>query len=458
MEKANIKKWDESQVTIETAPAPAADNRDALVNDTFDAIKRKVIKNSEAVPYMLERSIDAGCPLWSEKWFGFAELPRKYFDGHRYSVCNTILLGFQGGFYISESEARRLLGDNVKPKPGAIARRVLMPVFLGAKTPNKKELQALREGEETTNTPNSYPDFYRVERVYDQTAFEGLPLKKTRELPNTPNERNARAEKVLKDFCAANNIIFTATTGGASACCEHVEDPKAPININVPDISQFKSATAYYSVVFHECTHAANRRNGCQLTKKREELAAEIGACIVLNSLGFDPDEYIDDAAAYVREFKDAAKEKNAIKKAWKYALSSALLILKTFIDDQTADAETTTAAESTPAVNETPAPVVETAADDDGEKKAKEIDGLLIQYWNGLRKLDECWNVLQNAKLRQLEGNISERISAARSDFPAYSAKWGELNQRLANIRMVHAARERYWERAREINQERLF
>lgn len=341
----------------QATPAPAADNRDALINETFDAITKRIIKASEAVPYMLEKSIKDGCPLWSQKWFSFAELPRKYFDGTLYSVNNMVLMGFHAGFYISESEARRLLGAKIKPDARAIARRVLMPVFKDAKTPNKQELDALRNCEPIADeTKTRRPDFYRVEKVYDQTAFNGLTIKKSRELPNNENERNARAEKVLREFCAANNIVFSSVLGLGQAVCEHVENPAAPIRINVPDISQFKSSASYYSVVFHECTHAANRRNGCQLTKNREELAAEIGACIVLNSLGFDPAEYIDDAGAYVRKFKDTASEKNAIKKAWKYAQASALLILKSFIDDAIhADDD---APKQEPKTEEAPAPV----------------------------------------------------------------------------------------------------
>lgn len=358
------------------APAPvvvvAADDRDDVMKEY---LTKYDFKKADAVPNMLLDSINKGCPLWSFQWFGFAELPRRYFNGACFSVNNMILLAFHGGYYVSLTEARRFLGDKATPKEGAIARAVLRPVFKGAKNLRKSDLDALRNCEPIDDdTQQRRPDFYMVERVYDQTAFDGLELKKEKELPKNENERNAQAENIFRAFCKANNIGFLETEGNGQAVTQIITNGLGKvesITINMPSISQFKNATAYYSVLFHEATHAANAVNGCQLTKKREELSAEIGSCIVLNTLGFDPAEYIDDSAHYVQRFKDCANEKNAIKKAWKYAQASALLILDSFINEPETEApapaekqETEPAPVATvepkhePKQEETPAPV----------------------------------------------------------------------------------------------------
>ena len=409
------------------APAPvvvvAADDRDDVMKEY---LTKYDFKKADAVPNMLLDSINKGCPLWSFQWFGFAELPRRYFNGVCFSVNNMILLAFHGGYYVSLTEARRILGDKATPKEGAIARAVLRPVFRGAKNLRKSDLDALRNCEEIDDdTRQRHPDFYMVERVYDQTAFDGLELKKEKELPQNENERNAQAENIFRAFCKANNIGFLETEGNGQAVTQirtnglgKVES----ITINMPSISQFKSATAYYSVLFHEATHAANAVNGCQLTKKREELSAEIGSCIVLNTLGFDPAEYIDDSAHYVQRFKDCANEKNAIKKAWKYAQASALLILDSFINESETEAPAPIEKQETaPAPVATVEPKTEASApvepdDDDNARKeaVKELLETLDSFNAAIAYAATTGGIVHMQKAEEIKKEVASLIERA--------------------------------------------
>ena len=420
------------------APAPvvvvSADDRDDVMK-MKEYLTKYDFKKSDAVPSMLLDSINKGCPLWSFKWFGFAELPRRYFNGACFSVNNMILLAFHGGYYVSLTEARRILGDKATPKEGAIARAVLRPVFKGAKNLRKSDLDALRNCEPIDDdTRQRHPDFYMVERVYDQTAFNGLELKKEKELPQNENERNAQAENIFRAFCKANNIGFLETEGNGQAVTQIKTNGLGKvesITINMPSISQFKSATAYYSVLFHEATHAANAVNGCQLTKKREELSAEIGSCIVLNTLGFDPAEYIDDSAHYVQRFKDCANEKNAIKKAWKYAQASALLILDSFINEPEPETSAPVEKQETaPAPVATVEPETETPAtvepdDDDNARKeaVKELLEALDSFNAAIAYAATTGGIVHIQKAEEIKKEVASLIKTA-DDLGALDSK----------------------------------
>ena len=444
------------QETQQNAPAETIDD-DVLTEDEKRLLSSIDWEKGDTIPALLLRSINEKSPIWVKPWFNYASLQRKYFDGARYSIGNMLRLMLQGAnpdFYVSRTEARRILGKDAAPKEGARAYKVIKPRIWGAKNLTKNDLDALRRreyvpvemknDEEMNDLERKHAGKIRfeTESIYHQGAFEGLPLKHTEPLYRNDNERNALADKVLTDFCAANNITLCIMPGVNRACCSFVIDDDAPITITAPTIEDHKSAADYYSTLFHEALHAANRRNHCQLTKKREELSAEIGSCIVLNTLGFDSAEYIDNSAAYVKGWKDVANEKNAIVKAWKYAEKSANLILASFFEMQRNAIKTdgtepeTTEPETEPTTTEPetqePAELIETVEPvetentiDDDETirdlaewvKQYESDAEQAYYTNGIVHADTARRSERDARAAIQEAREAGTISDARAD-----------------------------------------
>ena len=82
--------------------------------------------------------------------------------------------------------------------------------------------------------------------------------------------------------------------------------------INMPPIAFFKTSELYYSILFHELTHATghpkrlNRFEGNEIStfnssNYKEELIAEIGAAFLNNHTGILNDDTLNDSSAYIQ-------------------------------------------------------------------------------------------------------------------------------------------------------------
>ncbi len=92
--------------------------------------------------------------------------------------------------------------------------------------------------------------------------------------------------------------------------------------INVPQITSFENANAYYSVLFHELVHSTGHekrlaRKGIidtirfgTLEYSFEELIAEMGACYLLSHCGIVPDNFSNNAAYINGWMKKLKQEK----------------------------------------------------------------------------------------------------------------------------------------------------
>ena len=114
--------------------------------------------------------------------------------------------------------------------------------------------------------------------------------------------------------------------------------------INVPNKKQFKNEAEFYSTVFHEMVHstgAISRLNrhaedmtdfdfGCQGYSK-EELVAEIGSAMLMNSIGIEDNETFNNSTAYINGWLNKLKGDNKFivsaagkaEKACRYILGS---------------------------------------------------------------------------------------------------------------------------------------
>ena len=94
--------------------------------------------------------------------------------------------------------------------------------------------------------------------------------------------------------------------GGNRACYFPTED-----RVQMPDRDQFRSAPAYYSVLFHELTHATGHDTRCarkglgdwspfgSADYSKEEWVAEMGAAFLCAETGIEP-ATLDNSASYI--------------------------------------------------------------------------------------------------------------------------------------------------------------
>lgn len=129
-----------------------------------------------------------------------------------------------------------------------------------------------------------------------------------------------RFHSLVRRFCEKYGIQLAINRDGTRAFFSPSEN-----RIAVPDISGYQSVYEYCSTILHECCHATmiplNRQTGKDDTTiqkmlesySREELVAEIGSMIALNSLSIPDDrDYVDNDIAYLQGWSRYLKNNNS--------------------------------------------------------------------------------------------------------------------------------------------------
>lgn len=159
------------------------------------------------------------------------------------------------------------------------------------------------EGEET-----SRPMLAKASFVFNADQVEGFtpPL-----LPHNPESRIEEAEQFFTSLGA------TIHHGGNNAFYRPAMDI-----IQMPEFSQFKEATGYYSTLAHEVTHWTGHASRCtrELNNRfgseayaAEELIAELGAAFLCAELGLSNEPRTDHASYIACWLKLLKNDKRAI-------------------------------------------------------------------------------------------------------------------------------------------------
>ena len=216
--------------------------------------------------------LNNGIAPWIKPWA--TSEPRNAVSNKVYSGINYLLL--EHGNFMTFKQAKSL-GAFVKK--GAKGHQV---AWYGDYTPKDEEkvIKILK--------------FYYVFRVED---IEGLPEKyynNVKQIDFVPEEK---AEQIIAR-------LAPVVTGNEQRAYFR---PSANL-INMPKPESFKSVADYYYTFFHELIHWT-KQNGMDrnLDYATEELVAEIGAAIVMNRLGFPPNEQ---NAAYCAHWAERIKDR----------------------------------------------------------------------------------------------------------------------------------------------------
>jgi antirestriction protein ArdC len=232
--------------------------------------------------------LEKGVVPWRQTWIGKG-LPRNRLTQHVYRGINRILLNlseYPTNEFVSFKQVKELGGHIRK------GERSHMVIFWKWIEPVKDEEVSIEED------LSRYP-YIQYHHVWNIAQCEGIQTLEA----NTPP---AKIEPIQQ----AEQLVF-GVIDKPEIIWDHREayyDPRKDV-INVPQITSFENANAYYSVLFHELVHSTGHekrlaRKGIidtirfgTLEYSFEELIAEMGACYLLSHCGIVPDNFSNNAA-----------------------------------------------------------------------------------------------------------------------------------------------------------------
>ena len=226
-------------------------------------------------------------------------MPRNLVSKRGYRGVNVFLLHammHESPFWLTYNQAREL-GGHVKK-----GERACPVVFW-------KRLQVDDIGEPTGK---KIIPFLRYYSVFNVAQCEDIPPDKIPVLNGSKREHCpiTEAESIVATMPQKPEIRH----GGGRACYSPSFD-----RVDMPQPETFRSGQDYYSVLFHELTHATGHesrlnRNGVSGSDgewsafgstpyAREELVAEIGACFLCAELGLPTADTLENHQAYVKSW-----------------------------------------------------------------------------------------------------------------------------------------------------------
>lgn len=256
------------------------------------------------------KEMEQGVIPWQKPWTGVADGAISRQTGKPYSLLNQMLLG-KPGEYVTFTQCQR---EGGKVKKGAKSKLV---VFWKISHKTKKDAEGNPVRNDEGDLIFEGIPFLRYFNVFHIEDCEGLEPKWTKddELVMTIEPVEA-AQNVFDEYLRTSGVKFESLKSN-NASYSPVFD-----RIKMPLMEQFTKVEEYYSTLFHETVHStghASRLNrfdgkaGASVfgseSYSKEELVAEIGACVSLNILGIESKSSFRNSAAYVQNWLAALKD-----------------------------------------------------------------------------------------------------------------------------------------------------
>ena len=222
-----------------------------------------------------------GVVPWHKPWV-CRDMPMNLVSKKTYNGVNLLLLlmsGFSSPYWLSFKQVGAKGGTIRKGEKGTI-----ITYFNVVKS--------------KTDPTKTFPMF-RYYRVWNVDQCEGIEVPKS---DRAEFVENVNAEAVSKRWVDCPEIRH----GGDSAHYSPVED-----YIKMPNRDSFDTPDHYYSILYHEQTHASGHKSrldrlvvGCftrtSQTYAFEELVAELGASFLRHEAGIDGSALFDNSASYI--------------------------------------------------------------------------------------------------------------------------------------------------------------
>lgn len=212
-----------------------------------------------------------------------------------YSLLNQLLLDEQGEF-ITFNQIRQAKGVL---NAGAKAKQILFYSFIEQKDEN---------GEVERRIP--FMRYYNVFSLKDTKGIES----KFENAFNKSNKRIENIDEVINNYAEKYGLKMELDEYNNTATYNFMTDV-----VKLPALKQFKDEKHYYNTLFHELIHSTCHET--RLNRKvsnnfktddysLEEMVAEIGASILMNTFGIENDETLLNSATYIKSWQKRLEEK----------------------------------------------------------------------------------------------------------------------------------------------------
>lgn len=230
---------------------------------------------TEEIFNAIKKQLDEGTVPWHKPWVSNPSAIINHYNGKPYTgLRNRMLLGCAGEY----ATVHQINEEGGRVKKGSKGHRVYF---------SKSYTKTKDNGED--------------QKVYVLRAFTVFHIDDTtlepkyRDVWGAPPPKDCDAKSVIEDYAARAGIGLR--WGGDSAHYSPGHD-----YIIVPAESDFKNNAEFWGAVFHELGHSTMQALKRKYSYAKEELVAEICACLCLGKLGLTPT--IENSSAYIASWK----------------------------------------------------------------------------------------------------------------------------------------------------------
>jgi antirestriction protein ArdC len=260
----------------------------------------------ETVTRMIVEELESGNVPWRKGWNAHGYLPTSMTTGKPYTGINSLILSvvasrkkYSRGLWLTYKQASALGGQVIKGEKGT--HIIYYKMFNG-----KDKVT----GEDTTFPVMKSYVVFNLDQCENVTVPDKYLVK------SEPVEVLPALEGIIKGYQGAPSIYY-AEQGQA------YYDP-ADDSITLPSLAQFATAEEHAYTLCHELTHSTGHKSrldrwseaekpsrfGCEGYAK-EELVAELGACMILSAAGLAVD--IPNSGAYIKNWLKALKDDKSL-------------------------------------------------------------------------------------------------------------------------------------------------
>lgn len=274
-------------------------------------------------------TLEAGVIPWHKPWTGGSSGCISYSTGKPYSLLNHILLGGVSGEYVTFKQAT-LAGGHI--------RKGEKSKFIVFWKPYIKENPDT--GEEETHFILRYYNVFHLDQCEGISPRWAVSVRPVSDL-----KPDAAADAIIQDYKDRSGITLRITESDRAFYQPSTD------TVVVPQISQYKELSEYYSTLFHELTHSTGHPSRLnRITDiaafgskqySREELIGELGSAFLVNHCGLETSSSFHNSAGYVQGWLKALKnDKRLIVSAAGAAEKAVSLILGKEDDPDVGDPE----------------------------------------------------------------------------------------------------------------------
>ncbi len=274
----------------------------------------------QAVTDRIISAIEKGTAPWTRPWVLGADCAISYSTGKPYSILNQILLEEPGEYITFKECAER--GGHVRK--GEKSKIVVFWQMLEKEKTDADGNVVYNDGEAVKKLIPILKYF----NVFNVNQCEGIERRWTKTESGVTLNPIEQAENIASEYIGRSGVKLIHENGSRAFYRPATDE------IHLPEMKQFSQIAEYYSTQFHEMVHSTGHESrlarigtGSNAAAfgtedySKEELVAEIGACVILNKLRIETEESFRNSAAYLAGWLKALKDD---KKMVVYAASQA--------------------------------------------------------------------------------------------------------------------------------------